>query len=261
MPEQRTTWSLPPGSGDRWVAEYEAGRPGWPAGVVDLVRVPSTATVLDLAAGTGKVTRLLLPAFRRVIVVEPQVSMWRVLRVRCPGAEIVEAAAADIPIRDRSVDAIFVGEAFHHLGDQRSVAELSRILRPGGTLVMLFNVPAGPWEPSVAAAERLLNSRLPEGEEFQYDPLDLNHRRVASGAWREAFAGSPFGKLHHRELANPQTVDREGLVAFYASMGWILELPDAQRVPLVDEVRSLLDAESYRRDWTSQMYWTSLPRD
>ena len=59
-------------------------------------------------------------------------------------------------------------------------------------------------------------------------------------------------------LPNPQTLDREGLVSYYASMGWLADLPDDERLPLVDEVRSLLAATEYRRLWETQAYWTRL---
>ena len=57
-------------------------------------------------------------------------------------------------------------------------------------------------------------------------------------------------------MPNPQTLDRDGLVAFFASMGWIADLPDADRLPLLDEVRSLLDSAEYLRPWETHVYWT-----
>ena len=81
------TWSMPAGSGDRWPEDYERGRPGWPPEVVDLPGVPPTATVLDLGAGTGKLTRLLVAAFDRVLAVEPADAMRRLLETLCPEAE------------------------------------------------------------------------------------------------------------------------------------------------------------------------------
>lgn len=77
---------MPAGSLDRWPEDYERGRPGWPPEVVDLPGLPPTATVLDLGAGTGKLTRLLVPAFGRVVAVEPAEAMRRMLETLCPGA-------------------------------------------------------------------------------------------------------------------------------------------------------------------------------
>jgi hypothetical protein len=133
------------------------------------------------------------------------------------------------------------------------------VLRPGGPLVLLWNIPAGPWEPSIGAAEHLLGARAPNPSEVSYDPLDLDGPQYTSGGWRRPFAGSPFGPLREAKLANPQTLDREGLVAFFASMGWLGDLPDDERLPLLDELRSLLPAAEYRRLWETHVHWTSLP--
>jgi hypothetical protein len=97
------------------------------------------------------------------------------------------------------------------------------VLRPTGVLVLMWNVPAGPTEPSIAAAEELLGNRGPRRGEVGYDPLDLCSPRFESGDWRRAFAESPFGELQEAHLPNPQTIDREGLVAFFGSMGWIAD--------------------------------------
>ncbi len=257
MPD-RPTWYLPARSGERWAEDYERGRPGWPPEVVDIPGLPSDASVLDLAAGTGKLTRLLIPAFGRVTSVEPQNAMRRLLDALCPGAEVLAGTAEQIPLADASVDAVFVAEAFHLLGNEHSVAEIARVLLLGGTLVLTWNLPAGPWQPSIAAVDRLLHERLPKTRELGYDPLDLNSRRYATGEWRQAFAASHFANLKERRLPNPHTLDRDGLVAFLASMGWIADLPDFDRLPLLEKVKSLLDAAEYRRSWETHVHWTQL---
>jgi SAM-dependent methyltransferase len=252
-----STWSMPTGSGDRWPEDYERGRPGWPPEVVELAGVPATATVVDLAAGTGKLTRLLVAAFARIVAVEPSDAMRSVLERACPEADALAGTAQEIPLADASVDAVFVAQAFHWFDDSRALAEIVRVLRAGGSLVVMWNEPAGPFEPSVADAERLLNEHVPQGF-LGYDPLDLGSPRYASGAWRAAFATTPFEPLQEAVLPNPQRLDREGLVAFYASMGWFADLPDAERLPLLDRVRSLLGAGEYRRAWETYVHWTRL---
>ena len=76
--------------------------------------------------------------------------------------------------------------------------------------------------------------------------------------WRSAFAGSPFGALREARIANPQTLDRDALVAFFESMGWPGDLPERERLPLLERVGSLLSAEEYRRAWETRAYWTTL---
>jgi SAM-dependent methyltransferase len=250
---------MPAGSLDRWPEDYERGRPGWPPEVVDVPGLPPEATVLELGAGTGKLTRLLAPTFDRVVAVEPSDAMRRLLVTFCPEAEVRTGSAEAIPLADASVDAVFVAEAFHKFDAGPALAEIARVLRPGGVLLLLWNLPAGATEPSIAAAEGFLLDRAPEG--LAYDPVDLNTDRFASGAWRVAFAGSRFEELREARLPNPQTVDREGLIAFFASMGWIGDLPDDERLPLLDEVRSLLAADEYHRLWETHVHWTRLAAD
>jgi SAM-dependent methyltransferase len=247
---------MPAGSGDSWPEDYERGRPGWPPDVVALPGLPPTATVLDLGAGTGKLTRLLVPMFGRVVAVEPARAMRRLLETLCPEAEALSGTAQEIPLADASVDAVFAAQAFHWFDDERAVAEIRRVLRPRGALVLMWNLTAGPWEPSTAAVEGLLKGRGPKPSEVSYDPLDLGGPRYASGEW--PLPEPTFEPLREKRLPNPQTLDRDGLVAFFASMGWFADLPDDERLPLVDEVRSLLAAAEYRRLWETQVHWTRL---
>jgi ubiquinone/menaquinone biosynthesis C-methylase UbiE len=250
---------MPAGSGDHWPDDYEHGRPGYPQEAVTVPGVPSTATVLDLGAGTGKLTRPLLAAFDRVVAVEPAEPMRRRLAELCPAAQALGGSAEQIPLAAASVDAVFAAEAFHWFDGDRALAEIARVLRPRGALVVMWNLPSGETEPSIAAVEELLTHRGPTKEELGVDPLDLNTTRYASGEWRLALAQSPFRELEETRLSNPQTLDRDGLVAFFASMGWIADLPDDDRLPLLDELRSLLSAGEYRRRWETHLYWTRLP--
>lgn len=187
---------MPLGSLDRWPEDYEAGRPGWPSEVVELPGLPASATVLDLGAGTGKLTCLLVPRFDRVVAVEPAEAMRRLLVAHAPRAEVLTGTAERVPLADDSVDAVFVAEAFHKFDDTRALAEISRVLRPRGALVLLWNVPAGPTEPSIEAVEEFLHERSPgDRTELGYDPLDLNSTRFDSGEWRHPFAQSTFEQL------------------------------------------------------------------
>jgi SAM-dependent methyltransferase len=247
---------MPVGSGDRWPEDYERGRPSYPLEAVDIAGLPGASTVLDLGAGTGKLTRLLVSRFGRIMAVEPAEPMRRVLAMLCLEAEVLAGSAEEIPLADASVDAVFAAEAFHWFDGERALAEIARVLSPGGALVVMWNVPAGPTEPSIAAVDQLVHERAPR--DLGHDPGDLNASRFASGEWRAAFAGSPFEELREARLPNPQTLDRDGLVAFLASMGWIADLPDVARSALLERIRSLLDADEYLRPWETRAYWTRL---
>jgi hypothetical protein len=120
----------------------------------------------------------------------------------------------------------------------------------------MWNVPAGPTEPPIEALERLVDERAPR--DLAYDPCDLNAERFASGEWRAAFAGAPFEDLREASFANAQTLDRDAFVALLASMGWVADLADDERRPLLATMRSLLDADEYVRPWETLVYWTRM---
>ena len=249
-------WRIPLGSGEQWTDDYERGRPAWPVQALGLVPVRPDAAVLELGAGTGKLTRLLVARYDHVTAVEPQPAMRRLLVPQCPQADVVVGTAEEIPIADASVDAVFAAEAFHRFVRDVAVREIARVLRPGGALVLMWNLPAGPTEPAITDAERFLADLAPGG--LPYDPLDLNTDTYSSGEWRRAFEGSPFAPLRETSVPNPQTIDQDGLVAFFASMGWIADLRDAERLPLLDDLRTRLPDTTFRRPWTTHVHWTRL---
>jgi len=239
-----------------WHEDYERGRPGWPAEVVGVGRVPASATVLELGAGTGKLTRLLVDRFDHVVAVEPAEGMLALLRQACPMADIRQGGAEAIPVETGSVDAVYAAESFHWFDGARAIPEIERVLRPQGILVLMWNVPGGPTEPSTAEAERLLTDAAPPRDELGYDPVDLNGTRFSSGAWREPFAGSGFEQLQELRIANPQTLERAALLALYESMGWFGELPKGRRRELLEQVGALLPADEYRQAWETRLFWT-----
>jgi SAM-dependent methyltransferase len=216
---------------------------------------------LELGAGTGLNLDHWPPRVERLVLTEPDPHMVGQLRRKVARArveaEVVEAPGEALPFPDDSFDTVIVTLVLCTVPDPPdALAEVARVLRRDGALVLLWNTPAGPWEPSPAAAERLLTERGPKPEEISYDPLDLDGPHYTSGGWRRPFDYAPFAPLCEVRLPNPQTLDREGLVAFFASMGWLGDLPDAERLPLLDDVRSLLPAAEYRRLWETHVHWT-----
>jgi SAM-dependent methyltransferase len=240
---------------ERWYEAYQRGRPGYPRDVIAVPGLPGAGRVLDLAAGTGKLTRLLVPNFGRVVAVEPDDEMRRRLVALCPDADALAGSAEHIPFTGASVDAVFAAQCFHLFDREQALAEIARVLRPGGTLVLLWNVQAGQPEPSIASVERLLDRHWPKG----WDPLDLGDPiPYARDDWQVQFTSAGFEALDQVGLPNPQTVDREGLVAFMNSMGWIATLPDVDRLPLLEMVRSLLTSDRYVLPWETRLYWARL---
>jgi SAM-dependent methyltransferase len=241
-----------------WYENYERGRPGYPPEVVALAGLPPVAAVAELGAGTGKLTRLLVSKFERVVAVEPDDGMRRLLTPLCPAADVLDGSAEDVPLDDASMDAVFISEAFHRFDGERALAEIARVLRPRGALLLLWNLPAGPTTPSIAGVEQYLDERAPDPVDLGYDPKDLNPSRFETDQWRAPFIEGPFEEIREVRLANPQTVAPDELVAFFGSMGWIADLPDRERLPLLDELRSHLTADEYTRSWETRAYWTRL---
>jgi ubiquinone/menaquinone biosynthesis C-methylase UbiE len=124
-------------------ALYERVRPEYPsdaiAWIIDELDLRPGRTVLDLGAGTGKLTRQLLPSGSDVIAVEPGEAMLAELRRAVPRVTALHGGAERIPLADDSVDALTVGQAFHWFRFDEAVAEMHRVLRPGGRVALLWN--------------------------------------------------------------------------------------------------------------------------
>ncbi len=119
--------------------QYAPLRPDYPPAAVDAALPPSVAIVLDLAAGTGKLTAAPLDRGHRVVAVEPLAGMLGQLHRLLTGAGAVAGTAEELPVADGVVDAVTVGQAFHWFDQRRALAEMARVLRPGGTVALLWN--------------------------------------------------------------------------------------------------------------------------
>jgi SAM-dependent methyltransferase len=227
------------------VAAYERGRPGYPPeAVAELVRVlglASGATVLDLAAGTGKLTRQLLATGAALLAVEPVAAMReRLARVLVPGPGdasggpppwVVGGTAEAIPVRDGSLDAVTVGQAFHWFDGSRAVAELHRVLRPGGRLGLIWNV-RDESQPSVAAITAILDRHAGDAPRYR------------DGRWRAAFAAADgFTPLSERAFRHLHHLDRAAVLDRFASISFIAALPDAERARVLAEIDQVIAAD------------------
>jgi SAM-dependent methyltransferase len=174
----------------------------------------------------------------------------------CPEGKLLGGTAEQIPLADASVDGVFVAEAFHWFAHRRALAEIARVLRPLGALVLMWNRPAGAVEPSIHDLVQLLEPHWPKEIEM---PLDLDPSRFPHARdWPSAFAHSVFEPLQESQFANLHTVDRDGLIAFFGSMGWIGALPEEERRTLLDDVRSRLTADEYRLPFETHVFSTRL---
>jgi ubiquinone/menaquinone biosynthesis C-methylase UbiE len=218
--------------------EYERGRPGYPAEAIDsLVRelgLDQQSVVVDLAAGTGKLTRDLTRRFDEVIAIEPLAAMRDQLARAAPTAHTLEGTAESMPVADASADAVLVAQAFHWFDGRRALDEIARVLRPGGGLALLWNTT--PWE----RREGAWFSRLDDLVERSRADLSVM-RRHRSGRWREAFDGERrFAPLRTATFDNPQWPSTDEFLANLASRSYIARLDPAARQELLAEVSDLL---------------------
>ena len=246
----------PPDAFGRTAREYELGRPEWPEELVDRVSgelgLGSGAVVLDLGAGTGKLSRALVPRFSRVVAVEPDAAMRAVLEEAVPRAAALAGAAEAIPLENESVDAVFSGEAFHWFSTRPVLAEIARVLRPRGGLGLFWNIPTGEEEPPLGAeAEALIEEAFRRGGAPGLP-------RVLSGSWRAPFEGAGFEELREREVERELVTDREGWLANLLSVSSIAVQPEAERAAFAQRLRELLPPGEYRRSVRTVAYWTRL---
>jgi SAM-dependent methyltransferase len=211
--------------------EYERGRPGWPPEVLDLVPVGDAATVLDLGAGTGKLTRVLAARYRRVLALEPLDELRAVLERQVPQAETLEGVAEAIPLADASVAAVTVADAFHWFDQARAVVEIARVLRPGGGLAVISTIPD--WTGASWAHElgELVMQNRPEHPFFDGPP------------WQDAVAAAG-GWTAPREVrvTTVQPARPDKIVDHLASMSWIAALPDDERAATLQRMRALVES-------------------
>jgi SAM-dependent methyltransferase len=188
-----------------------------------------------------------------VIAVEPSADMRRELAARVPEAEAVEGAAESLPLGHASVDAVLVGEAFHWFASAAAVAEIARVVRPGGGLALLWNTHDFGSDPWVAAMGRLLTERRAPG----VTAINRKH----TGLWRDAFDGSPFEPLEHLETRHEQRTDVDGLVAHISTWSFVGALDDGPRAELQRDLAEVLRREHPSPDdvaipYRTDVYWT-----
>jgi ubiquinone/menaquinone biosynthesis C-methylase UbiE len=223
---------------DRAAEEYERGRPGWPPEVLELLPVAAEATVLDIGAGTGKLTRVLAARYARVIALEPLTEMRSILAQRVPAAEPLPGVAEAIPLGDEAVDAVFTGQAFHWFANDVAVAEIARVLRPGGALARMWNEAVDP---------------CPLPPEYDRRLTELHDAMRPPPVPDDVFDGMPFGEVHERAVDHEHVSSRDEVLAFAASVSWIASRDDRDEV--LGELASLLPAGGYTFHMRTNLEW------
>ncbi len=208
-------------SGER----YDRGRPDYPDAAIELLldELGSPARVVDVGAGTGKLTRPLLARGLEVIAVEPAAAMRELLTA----TEVHDATAESLPIPDGSVDAVVAGQAFHWFATAQALAEFARVLIPAGRLGLVWN-------------RRDLQQPLQRELGALMAPYRRGAPEHASDAWRSAFGDdAPFALAAEHRIDSSQRLNADGLADRVLSVSFMAALPADERAAVEARVRAL----------------------
>jgi ubiquinone/menaquinone biosynthesis C-methylase UbiE len=230
---------------DRVAVAYERGRPTYPGELLDLLPLGRDAEVLDVGAGTGKLTRLLVERYARVVAVEPLDAMRAILEQVVPRAESLAGSAEAIPLRDAAVDGVFAAQAFHWFANDEAVAEIARVLRAGGVLCLVWNEPGD-------------HSPLPEGyraylERLHAPSLERFRRRPST---EDVLARGPFGELHEATVEHEHVQTRDEVLTQAQSVSWIANRPDDERARIMRDLDRLLGEGPFALPLRASVTWT-----
>ena len=235
----------PARSFDTAAEQYEATRPSYPEELLDVLPLERHATVLDLAAGTGKLTRVLVGRYARVIAVEPLDGMRGILERVVPEADARAGTAEQIPLPDRSVHGVFVAQAFHWFPHDAALAEIARVLVPSGVLCIVWNEP-DPSRPSP----------LPDAARAYLDELRAELAAFDSETpFADVVARGPFGEVHEHAVQHDHVLDRAGLLDNARSVSWIASRADADRDAVLRRLGSLLPEGVYSIPNVANALW------
>jgi ubiquinone/menaquinone biosynthesis C-methylase UbiE len=214
---------------------YEHGRPEYTPAAAQTIaaelHIAAGDRVLDLAAGTGKLTRALLGVGLEVIAVEPQAQLREILAASVGAERVLDGLAEEIPLPDASVAAVTVADAFHWFDHVAALREIQRVLIAGGGLAVLRIVPdwsGASWAHEVGTLIAELRPAHP-----QFEGPSWQQAAQAAGCWT-----SPR-EMH---LTMMQSADPKRVLDYIASMSWMAALPEDQREATVARIGEIIDA-------------------
>jgi SAM-dependent methyltransferase len=203
---------------------YERARPGYPEEAVRWLAGDEPRDVVDLGAGTGKLTRALVALGHRVTAIEPLPEMLELLPQNAPGAFAILGNAEVIPLPDAHADVVTCGQSFHWFDHPVALPEIARVLRSGGRLALVWNT-RDEREPWVARLSKLIGSESTGAGDVQ---LPIRESGL-------------FGDVEAAEFASEQVLDRETMLDLVLSRSYCAKLPPLERVPILEAVGALYD--------------------
>ena len=243
MTEQRINAAAATGFA-RGADDYERARPSYPPDAVEAIvceaEIGPGTRVLDLAAGTGKLTRLLVPTGAAIVAVEPVDAMRERLVGISPDVEALDGTAESIPLPDRSVDVVTVAQAFHWFDAPVALAEIARVLRPGGTLALIWNVrdESVDW---VRQFTELTVARSGGRPYARYHATGTAGEAMTADHVETIAASGRFGPVTERRFASPQDASIDIVVGRAASTSFVSAMPTDAREALLADLRTMLE--------------------
>lgn len=209
---------------DTVAAVYEASRPGYPDVAVDWLVPAEARHVADVGAGTGKFTRLLTRPGRDIVAVDPSPHMLEMLRRSLPDVDARQGTAERIPLADASVDAVTFAQAWHWVDVPAASREAGRVLRPGGTLGLVWNLrdEREDWVRELGVAMRA------DGDQFTDDA-------------RAPHVAEPFGEGERGRFAWTNPYSRAGLLELVRSRSYFAVMSAGEQRETLAAVSRLLD--------------------
>ena len=206
-------------------AAYERGRPEYPEDAVRWLAGDEPRDVVDLGAGTGKLTRALVELGHRVTAIEPLTEMLELLPANAPGAFAILGTAEIIPLPDAHADVVTCAQSFHWFDRSIALPEIARVLRPGGRLALVWNT-RDDREQWVARLSGIIGEERVEEDDLL--PRSIDESRL-------------FGDVETTEFAFEQPLDREQLLDLVLSRSYCAKLAPAERMPILEAVGALYD--------------------
>jgi SAM-dependent methyltransferase len=233
---------------------YERSRPDYPSEAIDRLiqelELTRSCRAMDLGAGTGKLTRLLLPAGVSLVAVEPVEAMRAAFASVLPDVRLVGGVAEAIRFADGSFDAVVCAQAFHWFDGDRALTAIHRALKRWGRLGLLWNVrdESVPW---VRELTEIIH------------PYERTAPREKTHDWRRAFSASDlFGRLNQLRFPHAQWLDRDGLVERFASVSFIASLSPGERESVLGRIRALAEThpdlagrDDFDLPYVTELYW------